>query len=93
MKTQSRPCPGSLVSVTSKGEVCLFDPMAMEKSGLDTSSLQNDSSFIQSINVAARPLPIVHLLENGFGLDSSLFVQGDIHKLCGMQESGGIMFE
>ena len=35
MKTQSRPSTGSLVSVTSKGEVCIFDSTAMEKSGLD----------------------------------------------------------
>ena len=35
MKTQSRPSTGSLISVTSKGEVCIFDSTAMEKSGLD----------------------------------------------------------
>ena len=36
MATQLRPYPGSLISVTNKGEVCLFDPTASERSGLDS---------------------------------------------------------
>ena len=77
LKTQSRPSTGSLISITSKGEVCVFDTTAMEKSGLDAleKRTQDDGVFAQSINVSGRPLPIVHSLENGFGVDSSLFVQ------------------
>ena len=77
MSTQTRPYPGSLLSLTSKGEICIFDPTASERSGLDATEkrTQNDCVFTQSINVCARPLPIVHSLENGFSVDSSLFIQ------------------
>ena len=63
--------------MTNKGEVCLFDSTAMEKSGLDAleKRTQDDGVFTQSINVSGRPLPIVHSLENGFGVESSLFIQ------------------
>ena len=77
LSTQTRPYPGSLLSLTSKGEICIFDPTATERSGLDATEkrTQNDWVFTQSINVGARPLPIVHSLENGFSVDSSLFIQ------------------
>ena len=83
MSTQARPSPGSLLSLTSKGEICIFDPVAMERSGLDATEkrTQNDWVFTQSINVcSARPLPIVHSLENGFSADSSLFIQVKLHE-------------
>ena len=82
MSTQTRPCPGSLLSLTSKGDICIFDPTAMERSGLDATEkrTQNDWVFTQSINVCARPLPIVHSLENGFSADSSLFIQVKLHE-------------
>ena len=77
MKAQTKPSTGSLVSVTNQGEVCIFDPTANEKSGLDAleKRTQDDAFFTQSVNVSGRPLPIVHGLENGFGIDSSLFIQ------------------
>lgn len=82
MATQSRPSTGSLISVTNKGEVTIFDPLAMERSGLDAleKRTQDDSIFSQAINVTGRPLPIVHSLENGFGVDSSLFIQVKLHE-------------
>ena len=82
MATQSKPSAGSLITVTNKGEVTIFDPLAMERSGLDASEkrTQDDSIFSQAINVTSRPLPIVHSLENGFGVDSSLFLQVKLHE-------------
>jgi hypothetical protein len=77
MASQSRPSCGSLLSVTNKGEVCVFDPAAMERSGTDAmeKKTQDDSVFTQSINIGGRSLPIIQSLENGFGVASSLFVQ------------------
>ena len=84
MATQSTPFPGSLISVTNKGEVCIFDPTASERSGLDAieKRTQEDCHFTQSVLVTSRPLPIIHSLENGFSADSSLFCQ------VKMQEDG-----
>ena len=75
--TQSRPSAGSLFSVTSKGEVCVFDPRAEELAGSDAveKKPQNDLNYSQAIPVAGRPLPIVCPLDNGFGEGSSLYFQ------------------
>lgn len=77
LKTQSKPSTGSLISVTSQGEVCLFDSSAMERSGIDSSvrRSQADNVFSQCINVSSSPLPLVQMLENGFSEDSSIFLQ------------------
>ena len=77
MATQSRPYSGSLISVTNKGEVCIFDHTASERSGLDAieKRTQEDCQYTQSVLVSSRPLPIIHSLENGFSADSSLFCQ------------------
>ena len=82
MATQSRPFAGSLVSVTGKGEVCVFDPTASERSGLDAieKRTQEDCQFTQSVLVTSRPVPIIHSLENGFSADSSLFCQVKMHE-------------
>ena len=82
MATQSRPFAGSLVSVTGKGEVCVFDSTASERSGLDAieKRTQEDCQFTQSVLVTSRPVPIIHSLENGFSADSSLFCQVKMHE-------------
>ncbi len=63
--------------MTSKGEVCVFDPHAEELAGSDAveKKPQNDATFTLPIQVAGRPLPLLSPLENGFGVGSSLYVQ------------------
>ena len=82
--TQSGPSPGnSIFSVTSKGEVCVFDSLAAENACLleqDKSKKVEDASFSQNIPFHGRTLPLVHPLENSFPCGSSLFVTAKINE-------------
>jgi hypothetical protein len=60
------PSPGSLFSVTSWGEVVVFDPRVSEESGFEPEVKKLDGQFSQDLPVEGRDTPIVAMLENGF---------------------------
>ncbi len=60
------PSAGSLFSVTSQGEVVVFDPIVAEESGLEPEVKKLDGQFSQDIPVEGMDMPVVAPLENGF---------------------------
>ena len=73
------PTPGKCVfSVTSRGEVCIFDAQAAENesggvNGSGSGDQQIDCAYSQEIPCRDRPLPLLHPLENGFPPGSEIF--------------------
>ena len=62
------PSSASMFSVTSLGEVLVFDPKVAEDGGCDSEAKKCDGQYSQEIPLEGKKttMPIAHLLENGF---------------------------
>ncbi len=74
--------PGAVFSVTSRGEVVVFDPKAaLAEESASTAVKKMDGQFSQEISVRGHEPPVIRTLDNGFGAGSllamSLTIQGD----------------
>jgi hypothetical protein len=75
------PGPGSLFSLTTRGEVAVFDPASVApaadsggtEAGLALGLRKLDGQFSQDIPVHAET-PLVRMLENGFAEGSVLVI-------------------
>lgn len=67
------PSADSLFSVTSRGEVAVFDPLAADEAGCEPNAKKEDTRFSQEIKIEPREqMPIVRALENGFTPGTSI---------------------
>ena len=60
------PSASSIYSVTSLGEVLVFDPKVAEDGGCDSEAKKCDGQYSQQIPLDGKSMPLAHTLENGF---------------------------
>lgn len=60
------PSAASIYSVTTSGEVLVFDPKVAEDAGCDAEAKQCDGQYSLEIPLDGKSMPLAHGLENGF---------------------------
>ena len=75
------PSPGSVFSVTTKGEVAVFDPKVISDDATNEVK-KMDGQFMQEIDIKDAPLPIVRILENGFEPGSLISISAKMSQGC-----------
>ncbi len=76
--------PGSIYSVTSRGEVMVFDPRVSlnDSEAMGKAPGEEETRFMQEIPVKGFDLPLVRVLENGFSKGSVLALKFWLHEDC-----------